>query len=143
MSVLIALQRVCENTPLAYCITLMSPIARILSKNNCDIIIFSILWVYIISICAIALGDQKKNEKGNLSKWTEKWAWSFNSTCELFKCARAGSLELTRLRGKYIFHKNIQNYWEFAHLKEVSTYTHKPYSTTKHFSQSLSQQQTV
>lgn len=72
MGVIIALQRAGEHISPAYCITLMGPIARTVSKNNCNIINLSILWVYIISICTQALGCKKENGKSTLSKCIEK-----------------------------------------------------------------------
>lgn len=59
---MIALQIVCEHIPLAHCTGLVGPIARAVS-NNSNIIIFSILWVYILSICTITLGHKRKMEK--------------------------------------------------------------------------------
>lgn len=61
MIVRIALLGVCEHTPLAYCINLVSPIARTVSKDNCNIIIFSILCICILFTCTIAPGHEKKN----------------------------------------------------------------------------------
>lgn len=72
MGVVTALQRAGEHLPLAYCITLMGPTARTVSKNYYNIIIFSILWAYLVSIWRQVLGHKKKNGKSTLSKWTEE-----------------------------------------------------------------------
>lgn len=68
MVVRIALLGACDHTPIAYCITLMGPVTRTVSKNNYNIIIFSILCIYMLSTCTIAPGHEKKNGDGNLRK---------------------------------------------------------------------------
>lgn len=69
MVVITALLGVSEHIPQAYCITLMGAIARTVSKYNCNIIIFSILCVYILSTCTIVSGHENKNEESNLRKY--------------------------------------------------------------------------